>query len=86
MSEIISHKEIENTVFNSATINSVISKFTEKDDLTMLLMVKGEDKEKLIGIKSKLESLKARTIQFSARTAHESVKSAKDSSKKSSTN
>ena len=54
LSEIITlgdnHKEIENTVFNSATINSVISKFTEKDDLTMLLMVNGGDKEKLIGI------------------------------------
>jgi len=72
LSEIISlgeaHKELHNTVFNSLTINSVINRFSEKDDLSMLDNISGSDKDKLISIKSKLETMKARTIRFNART------------------
>ena len=72
LNEIISlgetHQELENTVFNSSTINNVINRFTEKDDLNMLDMVTGRDKDRLLGIKAKLETLKAKTIRFSART------------------
>ena len=72
LNEIISlgenHMDLENTVFNSLTINNVINRFTEKDDLNMLDMVAGRDKDRLLGIKAKLETLKARTIRFSART------------------
>ena len=59
LSEIISsgenHMDLENTVFNSSTINYVMNRFSEKDDLNMLDMVTGRDKDKLIGIKAKLE-------------------------------
>ena len=59
LSEIISlgenHKDLENTVFNSSNINYVMNRFSEKDDLNMLDMVTGRDKDKLIGIKAKLE-------------------------------
>ena len=87
LSEIISlgetHQELQNTVFNSSTINNVINRFAEKDDLGMLVMIVGRDREKLITMKAKLETLKARTVQFSARTTSEpSPKFTKDPHKK----
>ena len=47
LNEIISlgetHKDLENTVFNSTTINNVINRFTEKDDLNTLDLIGGKD-------------------------------------------
>ena len=73
LNEVISlgekHVSMNNTVFNSLTINNIISRFSEKDDLNTLDMVSGADKDKLLGIKASLETMKAKTIRFSARTA-----------------
>lgn len=48
ISEIISMGEkypaMTNTVFNTLTINNIIGRFSEKDDLSMLDMVSGSDK------------------------------------------
>ena len=83
VSEIISlgesYKDIENTVFNTLTINNIISRFSEKDDLQTLDLIGGRDKEKLLGIKSKLETMKAKTLRFSARTMVDQAKTNKDS-------
>ena len=72
LSEVISlgekHVSMTNTVFNSLTINNIIGRFSEKDDLNTLDMVSGVDKEKLLGIKVALETMKTKVIRFSART------------------
>ena len=71
LGEIISlgenHPELHNSVFNSTTIDSIFTKFTEPHDMQMLDIITGGDKDKLKAMKTKLESLKARVIRYSAK-------------------
>ena len=63
----LNHSELHNTVFNSTVIDLIVSKFTEPLDLQMLDLIVGDDKEKLVAIKSKLETCKARIIRYTTK-------------------